>query len=244
MIKNIVRRLIPRSAMVHVKRFKIARLRREYGALSIQDAFSKIYEDNRWGGARGEFVSGSGSIGKPADIYVKFVCQFIRDNNVNSVVDLGCGDFRIGKEIARETSRYIGIDVVRELVKYNEARYSSEKIAFKCLDITADDLPPGDLCLLRQVLQHLSNTEISLVLNKLYHYRYVIITEHFPALDDKFIANKDKAHGPDTRLVDKSAVVLTVPPFGIQNIREVLAVYNDECQSSDSIRSFLWTPSG
>lgn len=244
MIKNIVTRLMPRFVMANVEKFRIARLRREYGALPIQEAFSKIYQENRWGGARGDFISGSGSLGKSADMYVQCVRQFIRDQNVKSVVDLGCGDFRIGKEISREACRYIGIDVVRDLVTYNEARYSSEKVTFQCLDMTADDLPAGDICLVRQVLQHLSNTEIALVLNKLHHYRYVFITEHFPLLDDAFVANKDKPHGPDTRLVDNSAVVITDPPFELQNVREVLAVYNDERQPSDSIRSFLWTPGG
>jgi len=37
---------------------------------------------------------------------------------------------------------------------------------FLCLDIISDELPDGDLCLLREVLQHLSNREMRLCCSK------------------------------------------------------------------------------
>lgn len=242
-MNNIVKRLIPESVLGLVRSFKIKRLRREFAALSMCATFSKIYREKLWGGSQDEFSSGSGSSGKVAKVYVDYVSRFIRDQGIESVVDLGCGDFRIGRAISRGALQYIGVDVVPELIAHHVANYSTDTVAFQCLDITEDDLPAGDLCLVRQVLQHLSNAEIAMVLRKLESYRFVLITEHFPRMSVAFSANKDKPHGPDTRLVDHSAVVLTAPPFSLQGVQEVLAVKIDDLQQSsgDTIRTFLYS---
>jgi hypothetical protein len=42
-------------------------------------------------------------------------------------------------------------------------------------------LPDGDIVFLRQVLQHLNNSQISRVVQKLYRYKFLVLTEHVPA---------------------------------------------------------------
>jgi hypothetical protein len=64
------------------------------------------------------------------------------------------------------------------------------------------------------VLQHLSNAEISRVLGNCRHYSLILVTEHLPIGCD-IIPNKDKPHGPDTRLCDASGVFLGEPPFSL-----------------------------
>jgi glycosyltransferase involved in cell wall biosynthesis len=243
LMKDIIKRLMPEAVLVFIHSFKLARLRREFAALSMGETFSKIYREKLWGGGKDEFVSGSGSSGKVAEIYMDYVCRFIRDNGIESVVDLGCGDFRVGRVIAQVAPQYTGIDVVPELIAHHVVNYSAANVEFRCLDITKENLPIGDLCLVRQVLQHLSNSEIALVLRKLSIYRYVLITEHFPEMNATFSANKDKPHGPDTRLVDHSAVVLTAPPFSLQHVHEVLTVQTNDLQqcAGDTFRTFLFT---
>jgi hypothetical protein len=85
------------------------------------------------------------------------------------------------------------------------------------LDIAAEELPSGDCAILRQVLQHLSNAEIKSVVEKLYRYKYVILTEHLPEKD--FEANKDIISGQGIRLKKKSGVNITAAPFNFQ-VRE------------------------
>ena len=102
------------------------------------------------------------------------------------------------------------------------------------MDITTDELPLGDVCFVRMVLQHLSNESIknfvNLVKNK---YKYIIISEHYPS-SKNFIANIDKPTGPDIRLYDNSAVVLTLPPFNLKVIKDT-----DICECySNSIEGF------
>ena len=105
------------------------------------------------------------------------------------------------------------------------------------MDITSGELPAGDVCFVRQVLQHLSNESIinfvKAIKNK---YKYLIITEHFPS-SKNFVANLDKPTGPDVRLYDKSAVILTKPPFNLRVIKDT-----DVCETySDSIDGVIKT---
>jgi len=117
--------------------------------------------------------------------------------------------------------RYLGVDVVDEVVRRNRERYGSEAVDFACLDIIADELPAGDLCLVRQVLQHLSNAEILAVLERTRHYPFVIVTEHLPPEGVTMRPNIDKPHGADTRILDGWGVFLEEAPFR-QRIVEVL----------------------
>ena len=88
----------------------------------------------------------------------------------------------MGKFIAPECERYIGIDVVPSLIERNRSTFVAN-IEFKCLDIIKDKLPDADLCLIRQVMQHLSNREIVRLLKNTKRYRYVIVAEHQPEVD-------------------------------------------------------------
>lgn len=67
--------------------------------------------------------------------YAELIREFIQEKAVESIVDLGCGDFRVVSRFASEVDSYIGIDVVEELIQYNRGQYSNEKVQFKCLDI-------------------------------------------------------------------------------------------------------------
>jgi len=125
------------------------------------------------------------------------------------VVDLGCGDFNIGKHLYQQCKYYIGCDVVSSLIDWNANRFP--EVQFQMCDITQDPLPNGDVAILRQVLQHLSNHHISQVVDKLRQYEYVIVTEHIPNGD--FTSNIDLVSGCSTRLAMNSGVRLTDAPF-------------------------------
>jgi hypothetical protein len=134
------------------------------------------------------------------------------------VVDLGCRDFRVGSRIASPAVDYIGVNIVDPLIQANQARFGSDHIQFRCLDIIADPLPTGDLCLVREVLQHLSNRQIATILSKLKQFKWVIVTECLPGPPNSFKPNVDKPHGNDTRALCNSGVVLSAPPFNIPHV--------------------------
>jgi hypothetical protein len=80
------------------------------------------------------------------------------------------------------------------------------------VNIIEDELPQGDLCLVRQVLQHLSNQQILKTLKSLARYPHVIATEYVYA-GPGLRRNRDKPHGPGTRMPKRSGVFLESSPF-------------------------------
>ena len=205
----------------------IAREARRNAGRTSQDVFSEIYREKKWGGT-GAFCSGSGSaIDAITDPYVACIRGFLRASAPERprVVDLGCGDFAIGSRLVEDCSEYTGVDVVPDLVKHLQETVRGPA-RFVCLDMVQDDLPAGDVCLIRQVFQHLSNAQIQKVLSKLSQYRTVFITEHHPADNPAVTPNVDKVHGSGIRLFNNSGVYLDHPPFNVPaaNLELVLEV--------------------
>jgi len=186
----------------------------------------QIYEKNLWGGSPTEFYSGEGShspaIVKP---YVEAVNTFLQSfDEPLTVCDLGCGDFNVGKQFVPFTKKYVGVDIVPALIERNKELFQVENLAFHCLDLATDELPSGDCALVRQVLQHLSNDEVTQILQKLAHYKYVIITEHIPS--GEFIPNKDKIASQGIRLKQHSGIDVLAPPFNwqVKEVKELLCL--------------------
>ncbi len=191
------------------------RYKNRYNAkLPTQEIFTEIYEKHKWG-----IGSGIGSNSPP---YINMMINFLKSVGKKTIVDLGCGDFGVGENFIDYCSEYIAIDIVPELINKLQSRYMEKHIKFLCLDIVEDNLPDGDICLIRQVFQHLSNIEIIKVLSKLKKYETIFITEHQP--DICAIPNKDMVHGNGIRLFDNSGVYLNEPPFNVQNLELVLEV--------------------
>jgi hypothetical protein len=68
------------------------------------------------------------------------------------------------------------------------------QIAFKLLDLVKDKLPAGDVAIIRQVLQHLSNDQIARFVARASNYGFLVVTEHLPSRPD-FRPNADKLAG-------------------------------------------------
>lgn len=175
----------------------------------------QVYDKHLWGGTDMDFYSGEGShntdITQP---YLEAVIKFLKSHNNNLVVlDLGCGDFNIGKQLTKYTKKYIGIDIVESLIARNKTIFKAENLEFHCLNIAEDVLPKADCVLIRQVLQHLSNAEILQIIEKIKDYKYIILTEHLP--QGHFEANKDKIASQGIRLKQQSGVDLLKAPFNL-----------------------------
>lgn len=178
-----------------------------------KDAMEQVYVMKLWGDNQTKFYSGEGShLPEIVFPYVDVVVSFLTSFKKPLVVcDLGCGDFNVGKEFVAYTEKYIAVDIVPDLIAHNKSSYQSNSVEFLCLDIAKEDLPKADCVMLRQVLQHLSNTEVQQVLNKLSAYKYVILTEHIPS--GNFETNKDIISGQGTRLKKGSGLDILKPPF-------------------------------
>jgi hypothetical protein len=215
--------------------------RKENSVLSARQVFTRIYENREWGGDS-NLYSGTGSDDAVTGQYCGFVRSFIAQNHITQIVDLGCGDFRVGSRIACAGGSWIAIDIVEKVVEANRKKYAAlGSVSFECRNIIEDDLPPGQLCCVRQVLQHCSNAEIKAIVEKLRAYDYALVTEHFPADSVRVRPNRDKPHGFDTRVHERSAVFLDKPPFCVPGVREVLSVRAAAviCNEGETIKTFL-----
>ncbi len=183
-----------------------------------KDAMEQVYEMNLWGNNNSNFYSGEGSHNPEiVNPYIKVVLSFLTSfKKPLTVLDLGCGDFNIGKNFVKHTKKYIAVDIVNNLINHNKERFKENNLEFHCLDIAIDKLPDTDCVILRQVLQHLSNKEVQNIVNKLHNYKYVILTEHLPNGD--FSPNKNIISGQGIRLKKKSGINLIAPPFYLKPI--------------------------
>ena len=183
---------------------------------------TQIYEQHLWGGKAFDFYSGEGSHDpKIVEPYLKAVISFLQSHNKQlTVCDLGCGDFNIGKQLVKHTKTYIAVDIVDSLIERNKITFKDEHLEFQCLDITKNNLPAANCVIIRQVLQHLSNTEILKITEKLMQYKYIILTEHVPV--GHFTANKDIISGQGNRLKYHSGVNLLAEPFHLKIAKQVI----------------------
>jgi hypothetical protein len=187
--------------------------------------FQNVYQRNLWGSDGGsKFFSGVGSRGDAARIYVRQMAELLQRHASElgrplTVVDLGCGDFEIGRALLERLPdlNYTACDIVPELVAHNQAIYGGPNVRFQQLDIVTDSLPAGDVCLMRQVLQHLCNADISAFLDRA-SYPWIYVTEGHPA-HRIGPANPDKSTGHDVRFDWRTGfgrgVELDRPPFNL-----------------------------
>ena len=199
-----------------------------------RQVFSRIYKRKLWGAdERSKFYSGVGSRGQVAATYVTLLSELLNQHAVElkrsiKVVDLGCGDFEVGRQLVANVGNmhYVGCDIVPQLIENHKMVYANARVEFRSLDIVADELPAGDICLIRQVLQHLSNSDIIRVLAKLSAFRKVYVTEGHPLIVEGPV-NPDKRVGADVRFDWRigvgRGVELDKKPFDAR-IREVFRV--------------------
>mgnify|MGYP006091331163 CR=1 FL=1 len=206
------------SQLKKIKRkLKLILIYFEYKGLSIEQIFSKIYKDSSWNKNSLNFNSGPGSHNKKLVApYVKFVNLFLLDKKLKSIIDLGCGDFNVGKNIYKNVNKYYAFDIVPDLIKTNKKKFNDKKIVFECKNFIDDSLPKADGVIIRQVLQHLDNKSIIKILDKIKPYKYAIITEHIPKTI--FTPNIDKNIGLTTRLEFNSGINIEIDPFNFNFI--------------------------
>ena len=199
-----------------------------------KDAMQQVYEMQLWGNNQTPFYSGEGShkleIINP---YIKTIASFLNDfKEPISVLDLGCGDFNIGKHFVELTKKYIAVDIVENLIDYNKKTFNKENLEFFCLDIAKDNLPKADCVIIRQVLQHLSNKEVINIVEKLYQYKYIILTDHLP--NGAFTPNLDIISGQGIRIKKHSGILLLEAPFNLK-IKEELLLHSYELDNNKGV---------
>lgn len=215
-LRMLARKVLPRR--IQEMRAKAAEVRRhkEYKNLPIEKVFARIYQDNEWGG-EGGFYSGTGSH-EPTIVgpYVQAVREVLSSFETRPVVvDVGSGDFNVGRQFVDLVERYYACDIVAELQAFNRRKYAFNNVEFLCTNAVDDELPSGDVIVIRQVLQHLSNAQIEKILEKCRLFPLWVVTEHLPG-SAVFVPNRDIEAGCGVRILFDSGVDLLAAPFSVR----------------------------
>jgi len=176
--------------------------------------FTKIYQTDWWGSP--ESKSGTGSHLSRTETFRRELGAWLRENHVGSMLDAPCGDYNWIRHLELQAGfRYIGGDIVREMIEANRRRFPD--VAFAQLDIVSDPLPAVDAWLCRDALIHFPNTAARAVLERFAgsDIRYLLATT-FPSVKE----NRDIAFG------QYRPVNLLLAPFGLPAPRHVL--HDDE----------------
>lgn len=119
-----------------------------------KQVFTDIYEKEKWGKGKG---SGTGSDPDYCAKYIRWLQKFIEENEVKSVLDLGCGDRQVYRDMdwsSLEGTEYLGVDVVESVNPdivwdfQNQIHGLFEKIG------------RVDTVILKDVIMHWTNEEI------------------------------------------------------------------------------------
>jgi len=155
-----------------------------------QKVFLKLHQDNSWRTHESESGFGS-SVSIVIPYYIPMLQDFIFRKHVKTISDLGCGDFNFGDNIysACPGISYIGYDCCPFLVEQNKEKYPGYE--FEHLDFYASPkhIRPADLFILKDVLQHWSNREISGFLTYLVglgRFKYLLVTNSTTSKDIVF----------------------------------------------------------
>lgn len=124
----------------------------------IQEVFNEIYKENHWNDS--ESKSGTGSNSIQTEEVKSILRQVVHQLNCKTMLDVPCGDFNWMKDVDIGICKYLGADIVNELVDGNIARYGSLQREFFYADITTTALPKVDLIFCRDCLVHLSYENI------------------------------------------------------------------------------------
>jgi hypothetical protein len=194
----------------------------------IRTTFSEIYRQNYWGDSQS--FSGAGSnLVQTATLRAELPL-LLREIGAKSMLDAPCGDYHWMRATDLKIEKYIGADIVPEMIARNQQAYSSETVEFMNMDITKDNLPEVDVIFCRDALVHFSYRDIfaAIVNFKASKSKYLLTTTFTERQ-----SNRDIATG------DWRTINLQLPPFGFpepvdlinENCREANGNFSDKCMA-------------
>lgn len=144
-----------------------------------EQAFEEIFHANEWKSSKSR--SGSGSTLATTKNIRRELPPLIKKLSVETILDAPCGDFNWMKFVEfPEQVKYIGGDIVQELIDDLASRFAKPGYGFIRMDFVEDPLPEADLWLCRHALFHLPNSDINTILAKFADSKinYLLTTNH------------------------------------------------------------------
>jgi hypothetical protein len=141
----------------------------------VEEIFTHIYKTNQWISL--ESVSGQGSELRVTQRMRQELSALIKRFGITSIADAPCGDCNWMRHVDIGTCRYIGIDIVQELIERN-AQILGPRKEFRHLNLIENVIDKVDLIICRDMLAHLTLEQIFTVLRnfKQSGSKYILMT--------------------------------------------------------------------
>ncbi|HLD90882.1 MAG TPA: class I SAM-dependent methyltransferase [Patescibacteria group bacterium] len=88
----------------------------------------------------------------------EFIGDQLKNYNIRSISDAGCGDFAWMNLVDLGTATYVGYDINKEMLDVNKTKYP--KVSFIEFDLVNQPLPRTDLIICRDCLFHLPDASV------------------------------------------------------------------------------------
>ncbi|MCU1695282.1 MAG: hypothetical protein JWR34_1345 [Mycobacterium sp.] len=165
---------IPRQAVVYADWVIVPSVKAPFADLGIlqrvrvrfnsrRDLFSRAYRNASWGSQ--ESGSGTGSELRATEVVRANLPVLLARYNIGVLLDAPCGDWNWMQHVDLSDVKYIGADVVPEVVKLNQQKHEDSNTSFFVADLTSDPLPHADAILCRDCFIHMSYQDISAMLS-------------------------------------------------------------------------------
>lgn len=118
LLKSIARGVLPDSLL---RALRMRRNHIHFGSKDYRSIFNQIHRENHWKNA--ESASGGGSTVAFTESIRTELESWLTRERIASLADIPCGDFNWMRKVRLpDGCRYIGMDIVLELVERNRAR--------------------------------------------------------------------------------------------------------------------------
>lgn len=185
----------------------------------VQEVFRSIYLEDIWGNPETRSGWGSTTSGPNGTERIRAAIGGIfKDFDVASILDAPCGDFNWMQHLDLGGRRYVGVDIVPEVVERNRLLFARPDRQFECADIIMDCLPEADLAIVRDVLIHLTNEQAVRALKNVLasQPKYLLISNYAKI-----------SHNGDTFTGGLRLYNLRHPPFSEIGLPEPIAQFRD-----------------
>jgi SAM-dependent methyltransferase len=215
-LKSAVKRHFSILVPVYGRLYRVFILQPRLRRLPAASIFDTIYRTRAWEGT--ESRSGRGSTLAETAVIREVLPALGTQFAIRTMLDIPCGDGSWMSQVGIKLERYIGADIVEDLVSECRARsrQRTELLQFLRLDLIHDPLPRVDLVVCRDCLVHLSFADALQALDNIQTSgSQYLLTTTFPGRK-----NSDIATG-EWHVIDLEAKPFRFPP--------PLLLFNEQC---------------
>ncbi len=157
-MKQLIKRFLPNSILDRWMSSRYSKKDSPFFQMEHENVFQTIYDQQLWGDH--QTISGAGSTIEQTGPLIETLNKFIKEFEIQSILDLPCGDFNWMQQVDLSSTQYIGADIVKEIIANNRKRYEQDNVSFRQFNLLKDEIPDADLIINRDCFVHFAFSDI------------------------------------------------------------------------------------